>query len=813
LQVQKLHTLWTINDVWNRQFAIKNLILEDGQLNLNTDKFGYNNLRHLFFHEQQQIKKVKKAKRAKMASFWKDTHVKTDALEIIIRQLDVCVDNELKKTKISGHINELSTSLNLEAKDLAATIKMNLSVDSLAINPKNGAFLKDSDLKGTFDFIWEDSILTIHPFDMKVNEEAFNFYGQFYTRGDGDSKLIFINEQTRLDKISPLLPKRLQTNLAPYKIPKPFFSKTQILTRFIPHTPPEVIVDFKFANHDLIVHDIPLKQTSLEGQFVNRIYTDERKYGEGKKRFRLALKNVKSQQGQFNIQSESIKVKSTLETGPIINTKADISGNAAGISDWLENDQFIFTKGQFDLSATINGALNDLDNILIETDANLALQDFSVNYLPAKVDFPFQSLKLEKKKGDAFFNIVNNSFVKGEDLLIDGFLKHLPALLLAYSEEQVESEVNLIGKRLSWTDFLNFFEANHLQKNGKTKTVHRRKQPLKTSLKGFYKHFNPQIKVKFDVLEYYDILSLDSFETGVYFEDSSTVILDKTSFLYDGGMVEFSGQLDISNHKKTPFDFTLRTENLNLTKLLPRLNYLNVKVLSELESLPEDLDLFITHKGILDDEKGLIANTSTGKVIFDVNGGKDFRGEIIYYPDTTLTNDDLPISTLGQSHIKLRGNPKVFNNFFKTEEFFFKDGAFKVDFDYAGDLNSIQDLFTKGNATFTLNNSQVFYKSVGVTFPLTEIELTLENDVADFDFFLESVSLDEKIHLLGNIENISELIRIYKSDYPRYFKNVSPPFSFRRRYFYLYRPTYFSSNENGSTDKRYFYFGGRGNLF
>ncbi len=752
LHVKKVHTLLTINDLWSRKLSLRTLILADGVLNLNTDKFGYNNLKHLLLNKQKNVKKGKKPK------FWKDIQVKSEALELIVQRVKVGLSNALKNTRINGQINELSTTLNLEAKDLAGKIQMDLSMDSLSFNPKNGAFLPNSRLKGILDFAWQDSLLTIQPFDMGINEETFNFAGHFYTRGSGVSSMTFENQQTRLHKVLPLLPKQVAKSLTPYKINTTFYAKTQILTSFKPNTRPEIIVDFKLANQSVTVHDIPFKQTSLNGQFVNRTYTDERKHKEGKKRFRLALNAVNAQQGQFTIQSEEIQVKATPETGPVINMETQISGAATGISDWLENDQFLFEKGQFKLSANINGALNDLDNILIESDASLDLHDFSVVYQPANVTFPFEQMKLKKERDDAFFTIVNSSFVDEQDLLLDGFLKHFPALLVAYSQQQVESQAIITGKKLAWTDFLNFFEANGLEKNEKSKTLKQKKQSMKASVRGLYHNFHPKIQVKFDTLAYYDLLRLDSFESGLYFKDDKTVILEKTSFKYDGGTVAFNGRLDISGDHQTPFEFVLETENLNLKKSLPSLNYLNIKLLSELDNLPENLNLTIKHEGVLDDEKGLIANSSTGEVVFDVNDGKDFSGKITYQPDTSLTEKDGLVSTFGKSHISLNGNPKVFNDFFKTEEFFFKDGHFRVDLDYAGNLESTKDLFTKGNAKFTLINSQVFYKPVGVTFPLTEIDLSLKNDQANFDFYLQTDTLNEKIHLNGNIENISELI-------------------------------------------------------
>ncbi len=748
LQVEKLHAAFSILDIWERKAEIDLIQLENGVINILTQQDNYSNIKNLL--------KKQLSPSAKKETSTKFIDLKTKALGLSLSNMAVNLTNAIKTTTIHAKINHLSTLLDLEKEHLASQIKLDLGIDQLVFKEEKGGFLPNSQLQGTFDFIWKDSSLLIQPFDLQINEETFLFSGEFYTKGDKPSILLFENKVTRLAKISPLLIPNTQKVLAPYDIPAPFYSKTKLITTFHPEDHPIIEVDFQFNNQSVTVFDIPFKHTTVKGNFLNRIYRDERQKSEGKKRFSLHLEKLSTQQGQFTIQTDKAYAWKTLERGTQLKTAANISGKAEGISDWLGNSQFLFEEGTFNLQAAINGSLQDMNSIISETDANLKLTDFNVVYKSANVRFPFREMTLEKEAGDAVFSIINSSFQ--HDLWLKGNLKNIPALLIDIANQKATGQALIQSKKLTWTDFVNFFEDNGLSTNGEKKSEKEKKKSMKTTFKGLYHNFEPTLAIEIDTLAYFDLLRLDNFRTGLHFENEHTLVLDKTSFNYDGGEVIFSGKIDISQPNQSPFEFELTTTKLNLAKALPALNYLNVNVLKNIDELPEGVNLTIQHKGILDDEIGLVLNSSTGKIVFDSKDSKNLVGMIKYQPDTTTTLMATDKNAFGAVHIELTGNPKVFNNFFKTDEFIFKDGHFEVAFDYTGNVKDIRDLLSDADAVFSLKESEIYYRPVGVTFPLTEIDLTLEADKANFDFYLLSDSLREKIHLTGNIDHISELL-------------------------------------------------------
>ena len=264
--------------------------------------------------------------------------------------------------------------------------------------------------------------------------------------------------------------------------------------------------------------------------------------------------------------------------------------------------------------------------------------------------------------------------------------------------------------------------------------------------------------MRIDTLQYFDLLELHDFRSGVYFENEDTIVLDRTSFKYGEGEVDFNVKMDISDPQRTPFEFYMKANKINLKKLLPPFDYFNIKLLADIENQPENISFEIKHRGILDDQKGLIPNTSNGEIKFEVDNGETLWGKIFYEPSTFSTVSQHNKIGAVKTKIELEGNPIVFNEFFKTDEFFFDKGDFYVHFEYEGNVTNFEELLNRSDAVFFMQNSEVFYKTANVTFPVSELVLNLREDNADFQVYMWFDSLKQEINLDGQIQNLSELL-------------------------------------------------------
>jgi len=744
LELGNLSAEVSLQKLLKSNIEIKSLRASNGNINIFTDRDNYSNLKALYKRESSKRKKEESS----------GIQFDTDDIEVELHNVAVHFSNAIKTSKIQGKIEDLSAKLSLINKRIKTEMELVMKVEELTLKEEKGSYLQNSRLVGQLNLEFLDSSINILPCELTINEESLSIEGKFYTKQDQASQLILENEQSRLVKVFPLLPQPIQEKLQPYKIPKPFYTKTTIQAFLNSDTRSMVSVEFRMEDNDFQAFDYVFKKVQTTGKFVNRIYEDVRALTEERKRFRLELENLSMAYKVFNLQTEEALFTSTPEEGLRLKTKLHANGKPSGISEWLDTDEFFFKGGQFNLSADINNPIKDYEKLVISSAAFLEMNNFMVYYQPADVAFPFEHLSLEKEAGDANFKIISSTFEQKPQYQLDGGLENFPAVVLDLIGQRSRSDVTFRANKLGWKDFTDLFGENGYLDQDNPKTDQQKRQSMKESLLGIQYDFQPSLSILIDTLEYYDLITLDDFSTGVHFQGEDTLVLEKTTFDYGEGKVSLNAKLDISQPQRTPFEFELHAEKINLQELLPSLNFFNIKLLSKLNRHPKNISIDVQHKGILDDVEGLLTNTSTGQITFKIDEGRTLLGKITYQSHIDSNNTEKIVHT----HVDLEGNPWVFNEFFQTDQFFFQNGRFHAQLDYDGDVEDMGELLNTGQATFLLRDSEVYYQPGDVTFPLTKVDLEVDKNDAIFQFLLQSDTSSQEIHLSGTIQELSELL-------------------------------------------------------
>lgn len=755
IQIEELSTTLSLHDLWNdSKIEIQSLALRNGQINLFTDSLGFSNIKSLFPPENSLIQVDTSGLK-----------INTTNLTVHLENIRVELANALKNTIIKGHINKNKTQVAVLQDTVIAQVNMDAKMDKLVLGTTDDTYIENTHLLGVVDFKIIAGKMLVEPFDLQINEEHFLVSGSVNTREDGPSTLSIENQASRLAFVVPMLPCSIQQELAPYHLEHPFYSKVTIRTPYRENEKALIDIQFRLENNDALAHHFNYRRTHLEGRLINRPDGNLDFASKDEKGIYLEMKNIATNYQGFQLESPHTLITSSPDKGAWIDTKVAVTGRPKTISQWLSNDQFFFKDGKFKVSVQLKAPLNDYPAIVMASAVKLDMKDFQVYYKPADVAFPFDQLSLQKEAGDATFSIIGNTLGRKYTYLIDGGLENFPSLLLDLVGQRPKSEVMVQANKLGWKDFIDLFGQNGYL----TKTEVEKTMTMKETLKGFQYDFQPQLQLLIDTLEYYDLIQLRNLQTGIHFENEHTLVLEKTSFNFEEGEVNLVAHLDLSDTNYTPFDFEMHATNINLQKLLPALNHFNVKLLSELDRQPESVSLYIKHQGILNDQKGLLPNTSTGEIIFMIDGGKTLKGSVNYYSDVIanepqilaqlaeVTPKEVRQSTL-QTHLKLTGLPHLFNNFFKTEQFFFSDGKFDLQADFQGDIKNLSELLEKGKVNFTIQDSKIYYQPGDVYFSTPQLDLEVENNYTVFNFTLQNDSLQEPILFNGIVQNLSELV-------------------------------------------------------
>jgi len=741
LDVDELRVQFKVIDWRNKEFEITTLTFNGGQFTSFKNEDGLNGILSML-ENHKSIDSLHTNK--------SNININADQLNLELENFDIQIVDSIKTSSIHIKANNLFADLNYEDEIISGSVDMDLVVQELTFKKVNGSFVKDSRVSGKFDVFFDQNILEISPFDLHVNEHIFNSEAKLDLSNTIPSTLSFENVNSNLETIKPLLSENIQEDVLPYHIYSPFYSLTNLI--LIPKKPALVDIDFALENNNIKINNTTYKKVSLDGRLINRKYDDGRRMEEGSGNTRIILDNITAHYNKFLIKAPDAEIWSYKNEKTILKIAPRITGKAIDINNILKNSKYIFEEGLFILDCELDGSIENLATVIIESEADLSITDLSVYYKPAEVAFPFESLKLKKQSGTANFSIVSSTVSQNNDFRFDGNIQNVSSLLLDDPQINAHSEIAFYAPKLAWKDFLELFGENGYM----TKTDRQKKRSMKETMSGLQDKFEPNLSIRIDSVLYGDI-QFENLTTGIHFIDESTIQLKKTNFDLYGGQVELTSKLNISDPLLTSFEIELSTKQIDVEYLLPKFNYFNIELLRNIETLPDDLNLDIKLSGIIDDVKGLLPNSAKGKIKFNSKKNKKLRGVVQFAPgfvDQVFEGKIPPMKT----SITLVGDPVVFNDFFNNDEFFFSEGDFRVQFDYEGDVTSIEELLNMADVTFSMDSSLIYYKPVDITFPITQLGLDITKDVAEADVFMRAASYNQEIKIDAKVENISEMI-------------------------------------------------------
>lgn len=762
LQAEKTVLFLNLKDWRTKALEVNRVEFSDGILNVFRDSEDYTNVLSIL-HNNKSERPPKP----------QQITVKTKELSIGMRNMRLNLSDAIRTTHINGMANKLEINLLQTKPMLEVKLETDLAMDSMSFKRTDGSFLRNSTLKGEFHLVDTKSKLLVKPMKLEVGEQQFDFEATIFKSMERPSKLVFTNPETDFAACQPILPKKLQNNLSGFGFTGLLDTKTTVYTTFQQGEFPRITIDYKLKNNDVRVNKLNFKDVTLEGRFVNENYHKDGSKMEGKN-ILIQARSIDCMYDGFKIQADTLTIEDGLDRYAYMKSNAVITGKAEEISRWLNNDKFLFRKGTFKLVANVKGGLNKRELILIESNADLELKDVKVVYAPSNTAFFIDQLLLEKKEGDANFQIKSRVPIINQQYALNGGIKNIEKLLVTGSKKELSSNVSIYADRLGWKDFIDMFGEDGYLKSDKSITGApsntelaevvvsssrsdvQKKRSMKETVIGINSSFRPKIDLEVGMLNYYNYLDLKNFKTGLYFEGDHTLVLEETSFDVANGEVKLDAEIEVQEDLYSTFKLNLTTTSINLQTLLPPLNYLKIKLLKDLSELPDDLSLDVELEGVLHDTLGPVPGSLSGHVKFQSKNDAAFKGRVEFKP--TVVTKDINAKPKFATKLYLEGDPFLFNDFFKTVDFLFDHGTFDVAIDYKGDVTSVEDLMTKTNIKLNIRNTAITYAVADVKFPIKFLNVNLSDDIADLSIELQPAQFPHPVNFKGRVENLSEIV-------------------------------------------------------
>ncbi len=759
VQLGSLRANFSLPSFIRDSIELQSIRLYDGEINFFTDSSGYSNARSIFSSNRNN-------------SYTDKTHVdnsliSTHGMNLSLSNIEVSFIKKPTYKQMVGTIDDMHIHVVSKGDIIVLQTDLDVEIDELSFNTTKGSFLQQSRISGHWEAQIDNGTVSIPIAPIQINDQLFEIGAEFFGRNPIEFQLFINNSSTDFSKTMPLMDSTIQAEVKDYQILGSFSTQSVVAGTFAYRALPYVTIDFTMDDQTVKAGDLTFKHFSTHGQLVYSPKEDTTNLIGGRGKAHMEFQQLATYYEDFNIQTDTLFLGfNNLDVE--IRTQLQIDGHAQSISEWFESKEFMFDQGNFTLTADINGFASDPEKILVSSYADLQFKDIDVIYKPANVLFPFDRILLEKQAGNANFSLISSRLSAGHEINLNGQLRNFPSLLLDDYNLRTSSNVNLRMTKVTWNEFLDYFGTNGYFNTEEKKNRDEKKKSLKETMQGLYQYFKPEINAAIDTLEYLDKLTFTDFSTGFHFVDEHTLVLEKTTFFNNKSSVSLSASLDFQDPNLTPFELQLHTEHLNLQELLPRLDYLDIKLLSALESLPTDMNLYIEHSGVLIDTAGLLQEYNQGKITF--NDGKEGRisGTINYTPSPNGLNTD----------IQIIGKPELINQFFHSDEFLFQGGLFEVNFNYTADVDKFDQvrLIQEAEAILSVTNSEIYYQPVDVIFPLKEMRVHAQQNNADFKVRLQNDSTDSELWLQGKLKNLHAFLsETYEEDPFRVIAEIYSP--------------------------------------
>ena len=534
----------SIKDLIKGRIQINDVRLQDGEILLD-------NYTPLTPQEELELPpildSVELNKKIKNEFLEKNTDLELVNMSVQIRHL---VKNKLFKF----HVDRIHSELNFEEEKIGLSTDLDVELDALGFNLDKGIFINGADVEGSFNASYSvnEGQLSVEPFDLSIDDQDFKTKIELNFKGWGAFDIQLENAETDFKPTVGLLTEKIQKGLSIIELNEPFYTRTHLIGNFVYRANPFVEVFIETNDNSVLLNDqIEIEELNIDGKFVNRIFEDERADSESKKNFRLELADLHGRYMDFDLQINDFLMSNSPDEPDYLNARIHASGKPEDLNDVMEDQMLSFNGGSFKIDTHIQGKVDEIDDIIAASDGIFTLDNTTITNNDNQVSIPVSKLELDLDKDLASIKALEVRLNSRDQVLFTGEIENLSTLFNEDLKKKARSKLNIYSKNVVWEDFLKLFDiAKNNRPEEKPELV------LQDALKDLYSNFDPSFSVNLDNFHFGNI-DMTTFRVGIHFDDKNTLVLDESSFGLQGGSVQISSQIDLSNDNEVPINAQL----------------------------------------------------------------------------------------------------------------------------------------------------------------------------------------------------------------------------------------------------------------
>lgn len=416
--------------VWNGDYTIRGLVIEDSETNLKIDQEGENNY-SIVTHDSGS------GERASIAFALSNVSIKNAVVHYV--DLRTLQDFTFKSEKLRTSIQSNHDVYNIEADGQLTTEKM-------MIRSKSYFEGKSFDVKS--HLVYDDirKHLTIHPSELALKSSNFTVTGTYGWKEGNLIHLQAAGTNTDIQTLLSLLPEPGARKFDRYRSKGKVYFKAELDGEISSSSPLALSVEFGFDDATLFHPDYKtrIEHATLQGSFVTQDVYNAAKGG-------LFLKNISG-----TLNNEPFRANFSLRNFSDPDIRMDFKGriHAPSLLDFYPVKDVRYVSGFLDVDVAFNGRASLLKNKntaqQVSTLGTINMQ--GVNLLYGERNIPLENLQgsLQFNNNDLALSNVSGK-LGNSDFVLNGFFKNIITFML-FEGQPIGIETDLKAKYIDLTE-------------------------------------------------------------------------------------------------------------------------------------------------------------------------------------------------------------------------------------------------------------------------------------------------------------------------------------------------------------------------
>lgn len=357
---------------------INKVTLKNATLDVHTEENGYSN-----FSALAKRKVVKKEK--------KDPILDLQVTNIELKEVHVIADNQLKRKSINLKIHSLHTHFSTLTNGFTAQVKMHAYADDLTFNFKNGSFIKNKDLKGTFVVRMDEDKrnISISSDAFEIGNCLFDLKANFGTKGNSNFNIGLKSDSVYWKDAASLVSNNIFSKLSKFDLKKPFPVKCDINGDLMDKNYLKIHVVATIKDNELTAVDQRITDCSFTGEYTNN-YVDNGTYDDPNSA--VMLHGLKGSYEGIPFVTKDLMVLNLKK--PIASGAIESDFDAQKLNALFTDESMRFTKGKVRYKVTFKSDVVDLMIAKPMIEGLVSISDCDFTFVPKNVTFKKNNVDL-----------------------------------------------------------------------------------------------------------------------------------------------------------------------------------------------------------------------------------------------------------------------------------------------------------------------------------------------------------------------------------------------------------------------------------